>query len=143
MPNYYSPLPLTNLSSSLHFPLLRYPHPPIHLECARLRQRAKAGEELKLENGEASRLRHSPALALGLSQHRHICTSALALSADTFAHLLSHICTSALALSAIDNTHLWIRYGSLPVFMMDTGPRWWGDESRSYLNGITIFLPSI
>ncbi len=32
----HSPLPLTNLSSPLHFPLLRYPLPPIHLVCVRL-----------------------------------------------------------------------------------------------------------
>ncbi len=47
----HSHIPLTNISSLLHFPLLRYPIPPIHLVCPRL----------------------SPpsALALSLSLHRH------------------------------------------------------------------------
>ena len=31
-----SPLPLTNLSLPISFPLLRYPLPPLHLVCARL-----------------------------------------------------------------------------------------------------------
>jgi hypothetical protein len=31
-----TPLPLTNLSPPLHFPLFRHPLPPLHLECARL-----------------------------------------------------------------------------------------------------------
>ena len=60
----HSPLPLTNLPPPLHFPLLRYPLPLLHLLCARLR--------------------HTQALALCLSQHRHLFTSsslALAFSA--------------------------------------------------------------
>ena len=47
----HSPLPLTNFSSLIHFPFLRYPISPLHLVCARL----------------------SPpsALAISLSPHRH------------------------------------------------------------------------
>ncbi len=33
----HSPLPLTNLSPPIHFPLLRYSLPPLHLVCARPR----------------------------------------------------------------------------------------------------------
>ena len=34
--NFHSPLPLTNFSSLIHFPLLRSPIPPIYLVCERL-----------------------------------------------------------------------------------------------------------
>jgi hypothetical protein len=43
--------PLANLSPPIHFPLLRYPLPPLHLVCVRLWP--------------------PPALALSLSPHRH------------------------------------------------------------------------
>ena len=47
----HSPLPLTTLSPPIHFPLLRYPLPPLHLVC--------------------TRLLHPPALVLSLSPHPH------------------------------------------------------------------------
>ena len=46
-----SHLPITNFSSLIHFPFLRYPLPPLHLVCARLSP--------------------PPALAISLSYHRH------------------------------------------------------------------------
>ena len=51
----HSPLPLTKLSPPIHVPLLRYPLPPLHRVCVRLR--------------------HPSALVLCLSEHRHLFTS--------------------------------------------------------------------
>ena len=69
-------LPLTNITPPLHVPLLRYPLPPLHLSCL------------------CAKLLNPSALALCLSQYRHLVTSfplALALSRDNKQYIVHSI----------------------------------------------------
>ena len=60
-----SPLPLTNLSPPIHFPLLRYPLPPLHLVCVMLLHPPALA--LQVVSHHTDTLFHIPPLTLALS----------------------------------------------------------------------------
>ncbi len=77
-----SPLPLTNLSLPISFPLLRYPLPPLHLVCARLPPPASA---LSLSPHRRSSISSYGPHVLFSSQHpRHFGRYCILLTRFTF-----------------------------------------------------------